>query len=371
METSLIPAAVLFTSWWDRSLFLLVVIGIGWAISAGLARFVRHLFREREWPADLLDPMAQVSHLLMMLLPVLLVLPLLRLDPLVYEWIRHGLSLVCIWLITLFAFRGVALFRCLVLHHYEGLGETADNGEARKAQTQILMLESILKFLILLSGVAMALMTFDRIRQVGMSLLASAGIAGVVLGFAAQKFISTLIAGLQIALTQPIRIGDQVIVEGEFGTIEEITLTYVVVRLWDLRRSVIPTPNFIDKPFQNWTRTSSKLLGTVFLHTDYSVPVAELRAELQRLTEGHPLWNGEKCALHVTDAQADTLQLRVLISADDADKLWDLRADLREQLIIWLQAHHPQALPKTRVTLEARSDNAPEETGPSADLPEA
>ncbi len=362
LKTALNPAAVLFHSWWDRSLFLLIVIGIGWAISAGLTRFMRHLFRERSWPTDLIDPMAQVSRLLLLVLPVLLVLPLLQLEPVIYEWTRHGLALVCIWLITLFAFRGVAQFKGLVIYHYESQSPQDMTGEARKAQTQILMLESILKFLILLSGVAMALMTFDRIRQVGMSLLASAGIAGVVLGFAAQKFIATLIAGFQIALTQPIRIGDQVIVEGEFGTIEDITLTYVVVRLWDLRRLVMPTPSFIDKPFQNWTHTSAKLMGTVFLHTDYTVPVAELRAELERLVAKHPLWNGEKCALHVTDAQATTLQLRVLVSADNADQLWDLRVDLREKLIAWLQLNHPQSLPKTRVAFESEAKTADEKT---------
>ena len=348
------PAAVLFSSWWDRSLFVLVVIGIGWGVSALLARFVRHLFSERGWSGDLLDPLAQVSRLLLMLLPVLLVLPLLQLDPLFYDWIRHGLALICIWLLTVFAFRGVTLFRTLVLQHYDGLGDAqaAEQAAARKAQTQILMLESIFKFLILLTGLATALMTFDRIRQVGLSLLASAGIAGVVLGFAAQKFISTLIAGLQIALTQPIRIDDAVTVEGEFGWIEEITLTFVVVRLWDLRRLVVPTPTFIDKPFQNWTRTSARMLGTVFLYSDYSVPVDALRAELQQIITHHPLWNGETCALHVTDATAETLQLRVLVSADDANTLWDLRADLREKLVAWLQAHHPGALPKTRIELE-------------------
>lgn len=341
-----------------RCLFILIVAALGWAFSSLLRRFVRLIFKERGWDPELLEPLAQISRLLLILLPIQLCLPLLKLDPVWHDWLRHGLSLLCIWLVTVFLFRSATLGRSLILQRYEPPltdPPTLVSAEARKAQTQIVMLESILKFLILLSGLSMALMTFDRIRQVGVSLLASAGLAGIVLGFAAQKLLSTLIAGIQIALTQPIRIDDAVFVEGEFGTIEDITLTYVVVRLWDLRRLVVPTPSFIDKPFQNWSRTSLKMLGAILFHTDYTVPVAELRAELERLCQGHPLWNGETCSLQVADALPHTLQLRALVSADDPGKLGELRAELREKLILWLQTHHPESLPRQRVELATPS----------------
>jgi small-conductance mechanosensitive channel len=186
------------------------------------------------------------------------------------------------------------------------------------------------------------------VRQFGTSILASAGIAGIVIGFAAQKTLGNVLAGIQIALTQPLLIDDIVMVEGEFGQIEEITLTYVTVRTWDLRRLVVPITQFVEKPFQNWSRVSSELLGTVILYLDYQAPMGELRKELKRLVENNPKWDKRVCGLQVTDAKQSTIEVRALVSGADPGKLGDLRAEVREGLINFLVRNHPESLPHTR-----------------------
>jgi small-conductance mechanosensitive channel len=197
-------------------------------------------------------------------------------------------------------------------------------------------------------------MVFDSVRQFGASILASAGIAGIVVGFAAQRSIATLLAGFQIALTQPIRVDDVVIVESEWGRIEDITLTYVVVRVWDLRRLVVPITYFIETPFQNWTRSSADILGTVFLYVDYTVPLEPLRAELTRILEQSRFWDGKVNVLQVTDAKEQTLEIRALASAADASLAWDLRCEIREKLITFVQQAFPDSLPRLRASLDAR-----------------
>jgi small-conductance mechanosensitive channel len=183
-------------------------------------------------------------------------------------------------------------------------------------------------------------------------MIASAGVAGIVIGFAAQKSLSALLAGFQIAITQPIRIDDVVIVEGEWGRIEEITLTYVIVCIWDLRRLVVPITYFIEKPFQNWTRTSADILGTVFLRVDYVVPVDSVRQELTRILEASPNWDRKVNVLQVTDAKEQTLELRALASSSDASKSWDLRCEMREKLVAFIQKNYPGSLPRLRTTFE-------------------
>ncbi len=224
----------------------------------------------------------------------------------------------------------------------------ADNLEARRIQTQIEVLHRIIIVIVSILTIAIMLMTFPTVRQFGQTLFASAGIAGLVLGLAAQSTISNLLAGLQIALTEPIRIDDVVIVENEWGKIEEIGTTYVVVRIWDERRLIVPLAQFIQKPFQNWTRQSAQILGTVFLYVDYSVPVEEVRQELHRCLEGTNLWDRRVWNLQVTNTSERALELRALMSAADASLAWDLRCLVREHLVGFLQAKYPSSLPKVR-----------------------
>jgi small-conductance mechanosensitive channel len=220
----------------------------------------------------------------------------------------------------------------------------------RRFMTRFKVFQRLAVAIIAVLAVGAMLLTFEKLRSLGVSLLASAGVAGVVIGFSAQKGLSMVLAGLQVAWTQPIRIDDVVIVEGEWGRIEEITLTYVVVRIWDLRRLVLPINYFLEKPFQNWTRTSANLLGAVYLKLDYHAPVDAIRAELERICndEGAELWDGEVCNVQVTDATERTMEVRLLVSGADASKTWSLRCLVREKIIDFLRREHPETLPVTR-----------------------
>ncbi|MGE0404662.1 MAG: mechanosensitive ion channel family protein [Candidatus Korobacteraceae bacterium] len=231
--------------------------------------------------------------------------------------------------------------------------DNADNLTARRIQTQIKVLHRIVAVIISILTVAVMLMTFPSVRQFGQTLFASAGIAGLVLGLAAQSTISNLLAGLQVALTQPIRLDDVVIVENEWGRIEEIGTTYVVVRIWDQRRLIVPLSHFIQKPFQNWTRQTSEILGTVFLYVDYSVPVEDVRAELHRCLQESKLWDGRVWNLQVTNASDRSVELRALMSASDASLAWDLRCLVREYLVAFLQKNYPSSLPRMRADVQA------------------
>ena len=214
------------------------------------------------------------------------------------------------------------------------------------------MIRKILIAVVIIIGIGSILMMFDPVRQLGTSILASAGIAGIILGFAAQKTLGNLLAGIQIALSQPILIDDVVIVEGEFGRIEDITLTFVSVRTWDLRRLIVPITYFIEKPFQNWSRNSDAILGTIFLYLDYQVPFGELREELKRLVEKNENWDGEVCKLQVTETKPSTVEVRALVSSRDAGKSFDLRCEVREGLIEFLRGRYPESLPHVRMTLQ-------------------
>lgn len=244
---------------------------------------------------------------------------------------------------------GIRTAKRIFLEQFDTTKE--DNLRSRKFQTQFNILERILVFLIIIISVGLILMLFEDVRRIGISLFASAGIAGIIIGFAAQRIIVTVIAGIQIAITQPIRLDDVVVIEGEWGKIEEITLTYVVVHIWDKRRLIVPTTFFFEKPFQNWTRTTSEILGTVFIYTDYNVPFDALRNELTRLLESSPLWDRKVNVLQVTDAKERTVEIRALMSSKDSGTAWDLRVFVRENLIKFLQKNYPDSLPKTRVVI--------------------
>jgi small-conductance mechanosensitive channel len=226
--------------------------------------------------------------------------------------------------------------------------DAEDNLLARKHVTQVRILKRAIDVLIFIMTFGAALMSFEEVRQYGVSLFASAGVAGLAIGLAARPLLSNLIAGIQIAVTQPIRLDDVVIVEGEYGTVEEITTTYVVIKLWDWRRMVVPLSHFIEKPFQNWTRETSALIGSVFLYVDYSVPAEKLRKKLMEIVRASPLWDGRVVALQVSDTRDRTVELRALVSAGSAPATWDLRCEVREKLIAYLQQDYPEALPRTR-----------------------
>jgi small-conductance mechanosensitive channel len=280
------------------------------------------------------------------LLGVILLLPLLRL-PDNWTWATEkGFGILLIGAFSVLIIRGVNAVQTALMSRHRL--DAPDNLSARKIFTQVSVIRKIIVTVVVILATGSILMMFDPVRQFGTSILASAGIAGIVIGFAAQKTLGNVLAGIQIALTQPLLIDDIVVVEGEFGQIEEITLTYVTVRTWDLRRLVVPITQFVEKPFQNWSRVSTELLGTVILYLDYQVPMGELRKELKRLVENHPKWDKRVCGLQVTDAKQSTIEVRALISGSDPGKLGDLRCDVREGLIQFLVQNYPESLPKTR-----------------------
>ncbi|HDQ41585.1 MAG TPA: mechanosensitive ion channel [Desulfonatronum sp.] len=286
------------------------------------------------------------SRLLFPLLVLMIAAPTLILPPEVLATSRHVLSMLFILAVAWSLIRLTAVFQDMLLRRFQL--EVRDNLKARKIHTQLGILRRVLIFLIAIIAVSSMLMTLDNVRQIGVSLLASAGVISIIAGFAAQRSIATLIAGIQVALTQPIRLDDVVIVENEWGRIEEITLTYVVLRIWDLRRLIVPITYFMEKPFQNWTRVSADILGTVFLYTDYTIPVDQVRAELHRILQNNPLWDKRAWGLQVTNATDRTLELRALMSAEDAGAAWELRCDVREKLLAFIQDRYPQCLPKLR-----------------------
>jgi small-conductance mechanosensitive channel len=263
------------------------------------------------------------------------------------EILSHVLEIWIIFALAYFARRLLVMVREMLLEEHPV--DVDDNLQARRIMTQYRVIERIGTVLIFVLAVGAMLMTFESVRQFGVSLLASAGIAGVVLGFAAQKSLGTLLAGIQIAVSQPIRLDDVVIVEGEWGRVEEITLTHVVVRIWDQRRLIVPVTYFLDNPFQNWTYTSAEILGTIFVYADYSVPVEAVRHELKRILDGTDLWDGRVWSLLVTDSTERTMEMRALVSAADSSKAWDLRCLVREKLIDFLQREYPDSLPKVRL----------------------
>ncbi len=228
----------------------------------------------------------------------------------------------------------------------------------RRISTQVRIIKRIVATIVVFVAAAVILLQFKEISNLGTTLLASAGVIGIVVGFAAQRSLGTLFAGFQIAFTQPIRIEDVVVVEGEWGTIEEITLTYVVVRIWDLRRLILPVTYFLEKPFQNWTRTSAAVMGTVFLYADYTAPIAALRDKLKEVVAADPLWDKKVCVLQVTDTRDRTVELRALVSAADSGKLWDLRCHVREALVSFLTETYPLSLPRFRAVLDKEDPHA-------------
>jgi len=297
--------------------------------------------------------MRGVTRLGLIILALSISVPAAPFDPDTAAWIGKMMLIAVIAMVGWAAMTALKIGADLYLLQFRI--DTDDNLLARKHYTQVRVLLRSLDVLIIVFTISAALMTFEPVRQYGVSLFASAGVAGLVAGFAARPVLSNLIAGVQLAVTQPIRIDDAVIVENEWGWVEEITSTYVVLRLWDWRRMIVPLTYFIEKPFQNWTRESSALIGTSMLYVDYRAPVAAIRQKLEDIAKASPLWDGKVVNLQVTDCKNDMMELRCLVSATSAPKTFDLRCEVREKLIDYLQREHPEALPRQRMDLVLES----------------
>lgn len=262
------------------------------------------------------------------------------------QWVRLGLKIFTVFSITWMVSKILGFFMHILFHKIDI--SSPDNLRSRKLRTQLGYLEKVAHIFVWILGGAAVLLSFETVRAYGTSILASAGVASIVLGFAAQKSIGNLIAGFQIAFTQPIRVDDVVVIQGEWGRIEEITLSYVVVRIWDLRRLIIPISYLLENPFENWTRISSSLLGYVLLHFDFSLPLDELRNEFDRIVEKDPRWDGTAKALQVVDSSQNTMVIRCLVGARNSSEAFEFRCAIREQLIQFVQRNYPQSLPQYR-----------------------
>jgi small-conductance mechanosensitive channel len=344
---------------WGRALTAILyagwIIALLWlvfrAIRAVEKRMRLWAERTRSLPGKIVVPI--VGHTLRLSVPLLgiiLLLPLLKL-PENWTWVtQKGVGILFIVTLSFLIVHGINAMQAALLSQQRL--DLPDNLSARRIYTQVSVIRKIIITAVIIITTGSVLMLFDPVRQFGTSILASAGIAGIVIGFAAQRTLGNVLAGIQIALTQPLLIDDIVVVEGEFGQIEEITLTYVTVRTWDLRRMILPITYFVEKPFQNWSRVSTDLLGTIVIYLDYQAPIGELRKELKRLVENNPKWDRKVCGLQVTDTKQTTIEVRALVSSTDAGKVFDLRCEVREGLIDFLCRNYPESLPRQRSVSE-------------------
>jgi len=338
--------------WWWSLVVLVSAPALALIAHAVLAGIATRLTRMTETTFDesIVKRARRPTRVIFPLAAILFVLPGLQLSAATLAIARHALAVA---LIAASAWLLIAMFSVvddLVAERFPV--NVADNLRARSVLTQIRVLRRIAIVIVTVVAMAIILMTFPTIRHIGDSILASAGLAGLVVGLAARPTLANLIAGVQLVLTEPIRIDDVVIVEGEWGRIEEILTTYVVIRIWDLRRLVVPLSYFIEHPFQNWTRTSADIIGSVFVYTDYRVPVDEVRQEVHRILTTTDLWDGKVWNVQVTDSKEQTVEVRALMSASDSSKAWDLRCLVREQLVAYLQEHHPESLPRIRAEVQ-------------------
>ncbi|MGB0680062.1 MAG: mechanosensitive ion channel family protein [Polyangiales bacterium] len=345
---------------------LLVLAALAWLLSAfvtslllkGASKMAAHT--ESDLDDRLIAVVQGPSGLLLTLLVMFPALRPLQLALPVRQGVQQGLLVALIATCAWLAMRSVHFAVQTLERQADKRARLRGELAARGMRTQLRMLQRVADVLIVGCAAALILLQFEVVRSVGVSLLASAGVAGIVLGLAAQRSIGTLLAGIQLSLTQPVRLGDTVIVEGEWGTIEEIHLTYIVLCVWDKRRVVVPIGRFLDQSFENWTKVSPDLLGTVYLYADYRLPVDAMRQELDRLLEGNPLWDGEAKGIIVSDCTERTLQLRPLVSAADASALWDLRCQVRERLITWLQRYEGgRYLPTGRLEMQTAAPPHP------------
>lgn len=339
-------------TWPGLAVACVVAVVLAVVVTAIVGAVLRAVARRRTWP-ELLIRNARVPFRLFLLVVALWIALTVSLPPDVPSGWRSGIhhTMLILAIVT-----GVWFAAALVVF-VEDLGlaryrlDVPDNRYARKVRTQVLILRRLTVVAAVVIGVGAVLLTFPALQATGASILASAGVIGIIAGVAAQSSLANLFAGIQLAFSDAIRIDDVVVVEEQWGTIEEITLTYVVVHVWDDRRLVLPSTYFTTKPFENWTRQHSELLGSVEFDLDWRVSPGGMRAELNRILATTDLWDGRTGVLQVTDAVAGWVRVRILVTAKDAPTLFDLRCLVRERLVDWMQRYAPAALPRTRVEM--------------------
>lgn len=341
-------------------LIVALAVAIAYSLHRSVRKLLRHLLAVRyPYVLSVFTQMRGVTRLALLILAMIIAIPVAPFDPDTAGWLARLLLIAVIALVGWTAITALNIAADLYLRQFRI--DTDDNLLARKHLTQVRVLMRAADVLVVIITFGAALMTFEPVRQYGVSLFASAGVAGIIAGLAARPVLSNLFAGVQLAMTQPIRIDDAVFVENEWGTIEEINATYVVVRLWDWRRMIVPLTYFIEKPFQNWTRENSALIGSAFIYVDYRAPVAAIREKFTAIVKQSKNWDGRVVSLQVTDAKEHTIELRALMSATSAGNAFDLRCEVREKLVDFLQKECPQALPRqrTEVAMEDEAGNSP------------
>ena len=341
-------------------LIVALAVAITYSLHKSVRKLLQHLLAVRyPYVLSVFTQMRGLTRLALLILAMIVAIPVAPFDPDTAGWLARLLLIAVIGLVGWTAITALNIAADLYLRQFRI--DTDDNLQARKHLTQVRVLMRAADVLVVMITFGAALMTFEPVRQYGVSLFASAGVAGIIAGLAARPVLSNLFAGVQLAMTQPIRIDDAVFVENEWGTIEEINATYVVVRLWDWRRMIVPLTYFIEKPFQNWTRENSALIGSAFIYVDYRAPVAAIREKFTAIVKQSKNWDGRVVSLQVTDAKEHTIELRALMSATSAGNAFDLRCEVREKLVDFLQKECPQALPRqrTEVAMEDEAGNSP------------
>ncbi len=334
---------------WNLLLLLLAIV-TGILIQKILSFILRGLFRKNDpysarqlitrrlaLPMNYFLPLAMMES----------VLPFMRLSDFYTHYLDKTIQILLILSFAFILIRLVMLFEDYISLHYDV--SKKDNLKERKIRTQIHFIRKLLILIIILLALAAVLLSFESLRKLGAGLLTGVGVGGIIIGFAAQKSLGNLLAGFQIAFTQSIRIDDVLVVEGEWGRVEDITLTYVVLKIWDERRLILPITYFLEKPFQNWTRTSSEITGIVYIHMDYSMPMEPLRKEFFAILDENTLWDKRVRVMQITDAKEHSIEIRALMSARNSSDAFDLRCIVREKLIGFIQKNYPESLPQIRL----------------------
>ena len=356
-------------NWLPDPVVALLILAIAVLIALALHRWARKLVRSTlagryPYVFSTFTQTRGLSRLALLIMAMIIAIPVAPLPPGTAAILARLLAVAVIGLIGWAAIIALHIAADLYLRRFRL--DVDDNLLARKHNTQVRVLSRTIDVLLAMITLGAALMTFPAVRQYGISLFASAGVAGIVAGLAARPVLSNLMAGVQLAMTQPIRLYDAVTVENEHGTIEEITSTYVVVKLWDWRRLIVPLTYFIEKPFQNWTREGAALIGTVMIYVDYRAPVELIRAKFNDILKQSNKWDGNVAALQVTDFKEGSMELRCLMSARTGGTVFDLRCEVREKLIAFLQSQHPEALPHARQISVDGNEDSPEPQPPKA-----